>query len=199
MDVGAHAGQFARWISGIFPQARIYCFEPLPDPYAQLRIWADGQAGGRVSTFNVALGDRDADAVMQVHVDYTYSSSLLPATELTDALFPETRRRAPLPVKQERLDGLVERHRLDLKSDLLIKLDVQGFEDRVIAGGPHTFRHARACMIEVDLDQLYTGQPRFLDLVRALDELGLEYAGNLDQYYAPDGHVIYADAVFLRG
>jgi len=31
-----------------------------------------------------------------------------------------------------------------------------------------------------------------------LYDLGYKYAGNLNQIYAEDGHVIYADAVFVK-
>ena len=196
VDVGAHDGQFSQWMTALFPAARIYAFEPLPEPYAALAAWAAG--AGQVTTFNTALGDRTMEAEMQVNVDYTYASSLLPATALSDTLFPETRRKRALRVQQDTLDGVIERNKLELLPDVLIKIDVQGFEDRVIAGGNHAFRQARGCIIEVDIDELYTGQPRFVELVRTLDDLGLTYAGNLDQYCAPDGHAIYLDAVFLR-
>ena len=31
-----------------------------------------------------------------------------------------------------------------------------------------------------------------------LDDLGFNYAGNLDQNYDKDGHVIFLDAVFVK-
>jgi FkbM family methyltransferase len=199
IDVGAHEGQFSKWAARLFPDARLYSFEPLPAPYGKLSAWARAQSPpGRVTAFNVALGDIEANAEMQLHVDYTYSSSLLPATGLTGLLFPETRRRATIRVREETLDGVVKREHLTLVPDVLVKLDVQGFEDRVIAGGRDVLNNARACIIEVDIDDLYAGQARFPDLVLALDALGLRYSGNLDQYCAQDGHVIYVDAVFLR-
>ena len=33
MDVGSNTGQFAKKISKIFPKAKLFCFEPLPEPY----------------------------------------------------------------------------------------------------------------------------------------------------------------------
>src|SRR5438128_3120008 len=56
VDVGANEGQFAKWIMGIFPGAKLYAFEPLPGPYEKLAAWARSQ-GGSVRTFNLALGD----------------------------------------------------------------------------------------------------------------------------------------------
>lgn len=36
IDVGANTGQFARYISAIFPDANLYCFEPLSEPFKEL-------------------------------------------------------------------------------------------------------------------------------------------------------------------
>lgn len=43
IDVGANEGQFAKMILGKFPDAHIYCFEPLPDPFYKLRKWAESK------------------------------------------------------------------------------------------------------------------------------------------------------------
>ena len=81
---------------------------------------------------------------------------------------------------------------------ILVKLDVQGFEDRVIAGGETIFKMAAACIVEVCLDDLYEGQANFKQLLEMLDRLGFQYAGNLDKTYGKDGHCIFLDAIFLR-
>ena len=56
IDVGSNTGQFANYISTVFPKAQIYCFEPLPEPYALLQRWARSQHG-RVEAYNMAIGD----------------------------------------------------------------------------------------------------------------------------------------------
>jgi hypothetical protein len=52
--------------------------------------------------------------------------------------------------------------------------------------------------VEVNIDKLYDQQASFDRLVAQLHELGLRYAGNLEQVYADNGRVIYVDAVFRR-
>ena len=47
------------------------------------------------------------------------------------------------------------------------------------------------------MDELYEGQATFKDIVLLLQDLGYSYAGNLNQTYADDGHVIYIDAIFV--
>jgi len=81
---------------------------------------------------------------------------------------------------------------------MLIELDVQGYEDRGIFGGREMFRRARACILELNLDSLYEGQAAFEGIIPLLSHFGHQYAGNLDQVCAEDGHVIYADALFIN-
>jgi FkbM family methyltransferase len=197
VDVGANEGQFAKWISTFFPLAHIYAFEPLPGPYAKLKAWAERRPG-KVTTFNVALGDISKDVVMNLDLDHTPSSSLLMATSLNDRIYPHTRRRTTVSVRQESLDQALARVPVPLEPEILVKLDVQGYEDRVISGGQQTLARARACIIEVGLDQLYAGQACFPDLLRLLGQLGFAYGGSLEQAYDHDGHVVWFDAVFVR-
>jgi FkbM family methyltransferase len=196
IDVGANEGQFAREVRAALPGTAIYSFEPLPDVFSTLQAWTKTQRD--VRAFNVALGETDATMEFRICVEHHYSSSLLRSTPLNDATFPQTKNQTTAKVPVRTLDGWIEEQGLALEPELLIKLDVQGYEDRVIAGGAHTFGRAAACILEVNIDALYEGQARFVDLVGKLDALGLRYAGNLDQAHAPDGHVIFLDAVFVR-
>ena len=104
----------------------------------------------------------------------------------------------PVSVTLTTLDRVLSDLSVSLLPDILIKLDVQGFEDRVIRGGQETFRKAKACILEIGVDRLYDKQATFKDLVLLLDGLGYRYVGNLNQVFAADGHVIYVDAVFSR-
>lgn len=196
VDVGANLGQFARRALDAFPQAHIHSIEPLPEAFAALSRWA-GTTGGRVSVFNLAIGDSSGGEVeMFHHIAHSASSSLLRTTALTEAYFPQTGAQSTIRVPLRTLDDTLAG--LELPDDVLVKLDVQGFEDRVIRGGKKTLARARACIVEVDLDVLYHEQATFSSIERELSELGLRYGGALEQTYAADGHVMYSDVVFLR-
>ena len=194
LDIGANEGQFAREALKRFPQARVYSFEPLPSAFAQLASWASGV--DRVTPINVALGDCDTEMTINLHSDHSPSSSLLKRTDLSVELYPFTAAQKSVTVPVRRLDNLAAE--LSLEPPLLIKLDVQGYESRVIKGGEAVLAAAAACIAEVSIDALYEGQSTFSEIFAALDRLSFKYAGNLSQVHAPDGHVIYLDAVFLR-
>jgi FkbM family methyltransferase len=197
IDCGANEGQFARYISRFFPEAAVYCFEPLEQPFRVLSAWAATQ-GGRVTCFRAALGDQPGEALMHHHVSHTPSSSLLSTTQHEEALFPQTRAQSNVSVSVTTLDAALSKPGTPLKSQILLKLDVQGYEEHVLRGAADLLTKVQACMLEVCVDHLYVGQATFKDLVSLLSDRGLEYAGNLNQWYGNDGRVIWLDALFIR-
>jgi len=197
IDVGANKGQFAREIYRFFPDATLYCFEPLSDPFKQLSEWAN-QQNGRVKVLNMALGNDEGAVEMMEHMDHNTSSSLLQTTDVCKEVYPFTERQSPVSVGLTTLDLAVANLSEPIIPDIIIKLDVQGYEDRVIRGGFDTFRKAKACILEVSFDRLYENQATFKDVLLLLDELGYSYIGNLEQNYAENGHVIFIDAVFAK-
>lgn len=148
--------------------------------------------------FNVAIGDKEGDVDMYLHEDHSPSSSLLTTTKLTEMYYPFTKRQKSVHINLTTLDAALDEALSELSPEILIKLDVQGYEDRVIAGGGNVFSRASACIVEVCLNKLYEGQAEFTELATMLSGLGFRYGGNLDQVYGDDGHCIYLDAVFLK-
>lgn len=197
IDVGANRGQFAREVSAFFPQARLFCFEPLPGPYAELSAWAATQ-GGRVQCFDTALGEAAGEMPMHQHDDNLASSSLLAATDTCHALYPQTRAEHLTTIRIDTLDAVLGPALDAMPRDILLKLDVQGFEDRVLRGGPRVLAQCRAVILEVSIEPLYQQQADFHALSSLLHAAGLKYAGNLEQVYAEDGRVAFLDAVFRR-
>ncbi len=194
IDIGANTGQFAAIIHGLFPRARIYAFEPLPDCHQQL-MDNMREVPGFVA-FNVALGDQDGGGRIYRH-DFTPSSSLLPSSPLLKSAFPYTGQERLDTVSMRRLDTIAMQ--LELEDDLLVKIDVQGYEDRVILGGQQTLSRASVLIVETSFARLYEGQILFDGIYELVKNLGFHYSGSLDQMASPlDGRVLQADAVFIK-
>lgn len=197
IDVGANTGQFARMIAEFFPRAELYCFEPLDEPFGQLSAWAQTQ-NGRVHCLQLALGDQEGEAEMHLHEQHTPSSSLLASTTTTHRLFPQTQAERMTRIRVSTLDRALEDALGSMPREILLKLDVQGFEDRVLRGAERVLALCKAVVLEVGLDPLYEGQADFHGLAQLLHAAGFRYAGNLDQAYGEDGRVVYLDAVFVK-
>lgn len=197
IDVGANEGQFARLITGFFPHAQLYCFEPLPGPFQRLSDWARTQ-DGRVRCFPVALGDQEGEIEMHLHEQHTPSSSLLAATDTCHRLYPQTLAERKVPIRVSTLDRELGDVIVHLPPGTLLKLDVQGFEDRVLRGAERVLAKCKSVVLEVCVDPLYEGQADFFGLASVFQKSGFRYAGNFDQSYGPDGRVVFFDAVFVR-
>jgi FkbM family methyltransferase len=197
IDVGANKGQFAKEISKFFPQAKLYCFEPLDAPFRTLSEWAS-QQGKRVQCYNTALGESKGEVTMHQHEDHSPSSSLLATTDTCHALYPQTRAEHLTTIQITTMDEALAEALPGMPRDILIKLDVQGFEDRVLLGGRHVLSQCRAVILEVCVEPLYQSQANFQIINNLLYEAGFKYAGNLDQAFGADGRVVFLDAVFVR-
>jgi FkbM family methyltransferase len=194
LDVGANRGQFARSAREHFSNATIHCFEPLPAAADALEAWATTQ-NGKVVVHRMAVGATEGSARMWHHLDHDPSSSLLPTTSDNDQMFPQTVRRREIEVPVTTLDKSFAAASF---GRLLVKVDVQGFEDHVIEGGKKTFAAADVAILEISVRPLYEGQPKFAVILRKLEEAGLFYIGNLEQIHDPKGQPVYFDAVFAR-
>lgn len=198
LDVGANRGQFARVALEAFPVATIHCFEPLPEPYAQLAAWTNRVPDGRVLTYHTALGEAVTELAMYEHVGHTASSSLLARTQLATEMFPQTQATMVRRVPVTTLDNWLRDHAERIADPVLLKIDVQGYEAQVLRGAKASLPGIDTCIIEVSTVPLYDGQAGFDELVRLLAIAGLAYVGNLAQVHARDGRALFLDAVFRR-
>jgi len=194
LDIGANVGQFAKEIRGRIPNTQIYSFEPIKECFEKLE--QNMKSDSNFRAYNFALGDKSEDVEMHKSA-YSPSSSILKMSETHKNLFPHTKEHTTEKIKIKRLDDIAKD--LNLEKEIMIKADVQGFEDKVIAGGIETFKKAKAVLIENSFVKLYDGQPLFDDIYMKLKSLGFEYKGSLqkkvDRY---TGKIISEDSLFIR-
>lgn len=195
LDVGANTGQFALAIHKLLPNAMVYAFEPLRDCYEALVNNMKGVANFRA--FPIALGDKDCEERIHRN-EFSPSSSLLRMAVLHKMAFPYTTAESDETVTIRRLDGLVQD--LNIRDGVLVKLDVQGYEDKVIAGGYNTVAQASVLIVETSFRFLYEGQPLFDAIFDQVRQMGFTYHGNLLQLRDPrDDSILQADSIFLKG
>ena len=194
IDVGANTGQFARHFRGFRPDCLIYSFEPLRDCFAELQQTMADVPG--FTAFNVALGESDEETEF-FRSAYSESSSLLQMGESHKQLFPFTRDITTETVTLRRLDSYIDQ--IIVRGGLMVKIDVQGAEARVLRGGRLVLSKADAVVAEVGYLPLYVGQATLQELAELLDDCGLTFMGTIDQNLRPgDSLPIYGDALFVR-
>jgi FkbM family methyltransferase len=194
LDIGANEGQFARTARKILPDAKIYSFEPLPAPFSRL-CTAFGK-DAHFEAFPIALGSEPGEADFEVN-DFSPSSSFLPVTEALRRSYPYAARTSKTRVTVSTLDMWAEQY--DLERGILVKLDVQGYEDHVIMGGPRTFARASVVIAETSFTALYQGQPLYDDIYQLMRARGFRSAGMIvNGRDADTGEILDSDSIFIR-
>lgn len=165
IDVGANRGQYADDLRSNGYRGQIVSFEPLSDAYAALR--RRSAADDRWEVQRLALSD--VDEVLELGAADKFGSALRVGARLA-ALFPEA-----VPASFERVPAArLDEVELDLPPArrTLLKLDVQGYELRVLAGASGMLDHVGVVEAELSVVALYERQPLLADAIRALDGHG---------------------------
>lgn len=194
IDIGANDGQFAEEIHQKLPGAAIYSFEPIESVYKKLMV--NMRNVSNFKAFNVGLGEKSEKTTINKS-SFSPSSSLLRMATLHKKLYPKSAEIIEETAQIETLDNFLEQ--IDFRGNLLIKIDVQGYEDKVIKGGKKTFERARMLIVETSFVRLYEGQPLFEDVVLLLRDLGFSYCGSREQHWNKlTDELIYQDSIFRR-
>ena len=196
LDVGANTGQFARSVLALGYSGRIVSFEPLPSAHAAL-LGASRDAPGWEVAERCCLGEREGE--VEIHVsENSISSSLLPIRPEHVAISREAQYVAVERTPMHTLDAVAPRY-LGASRAPFLKIDVQGYEDRVLRGARETLGRVRGIQIELSLLPVYEGQLLFLPLVEWILGLGFTPVRFLPSFVDPrDGRWLQADGLFFR-
>lgn len=189
IDVGANVGDWSRTASSVFASSRILMFDGDPDNEPAL-LNTVGEIGSRSEYFLGLLGPEKKGAVTFCKPDIgTTGSSVLP--ELTS--FAKEAITLPMDTLDSLTDGA------DLRAPLLLKLDVQGFELKVLKGGERTLGLSEVVIMEVSPLPYNDGAPLFAEVVAFMNEKGFvafDLCGQLGR--ESDYALFQTDVVFVR-
>jgi len=194
IDVGAHAGESAVQFHELFPNAKIYSFEPLHDCFVKLNAAMKNVPNFR--SFNLALGDEEGR--LDIHrSEWSQSSSLLKMANLHKEAFPFSSGEILETIDINTLDNVAKE--LDLEDNVLLKIDVQGYEHKVIDGSRNILNRVKVIIIETSFSELYKGQPLFAEIYELLNGLDFVYSGSWGELKSPiDGAPLQQDSIFIR-
>lgn len=195
-DVGANTGQFARSLRKAGYTQQMISFEPLSIPHAQLL-----QASRNDSKWDIApraaIGDRDGEIEIHIAGNSVSSSALEMLDSHADAA-PGSAYIGSERVPLSQLDTLACNY-LKPGTRLFVKIDTQGYEDRVLDGATEILSEAHGLQLELSLVPLYQGQKLFDDLVERLHMLGFSIWAIWPGFCDPHtGRMLQVDATFFR-
>lgn len=194
LDIGANVGQAAVASAKLFPNAQVHSFEPLPSCVKQLQRNVSGLRN--VTVYPFALGAEEGKIPFNVN-SYSHSSSILPVAQTHRDAFPEAREEKAITVKVSTLDEISRN--IALRTPVLLKLDVQGYEDRVLRGGAETLKYVDHVVLEASFKPMYEGESLFMDIARTMEQLGFRFERPVSWLAAPQtNEILQMDALFVR-
>lgn len=137
IDIGANVGEYtliaAKYVG---PTGTVLAFEPLPMNFTLLKKSVDDNGFDNVVLSQLALSNKDGDAMLRVPGGSNAGvASLAAATETASSIL----------VHCARLDTVLDENALGRVD--VIKLDVEGFEPEVIEGAARTLEHDRPWLL----------------------------------------------------
>lgn len=194
-DVGANEGQTACELRRIFPEAKIYCFEPYEAAFRTLQQNLSGDPN--ICLERIAFGDHKGEATFYENAQ-SVTNSLLPNA-------PEAQLSQPasyaIPTGQSTvavttLDDFCGERAIS-QIDLL-KIDSQGYDLRILQGArKHLVEHRISfIVVEMLFAPLYSGQAYFHEIYGFLTGFGYQLVGLYAIHRSPAGDILWCDALF---
>lgn len=196
LDVGANKGQFGRLLRNAGYKGRIVSFEPLASARKDLVLACQKDTLWEVAP-QAAVGSEDGET--EIHVaGNSESSSILNMLDSHAIAAPESVYVGSEKVPLRRLDTFAQGY-LRRDAVLFIKIDTQGYEDRVIQGAPNILARAIGLQLELSLVPLYEGQKLYDEMIAQLKALNFVLWGVTPTFVDPkNGRLLQIDATFFR-
>ena len=142
-DVGANRGQTAKYMRKKFPEAKIYCFEPIKDTYELLQQKTK-ELG--LSYYNLALGAESGEVEVKVDVQNRNSTR--------NTLIKENTFHDPSAVKVEKvqvvkLADFCKQNHIE-KIDYL-KIDTEGYDLEVLKGATEMLEDGSIAFVQAEV------------------------------------------------
>jgi FkbM family methyltransferase len=192
LDVGANRGQFGTMLRQAGYRGPIVSFEPVHEAFVELAALAADDAAWSVR--QLALGDQPGTLPLNVTRSSSVSSFLPPTEEYTKAYSG---------VHVDRVEDVRVATLNSLAGELpfnriLLKIDTQGFDLRVVAGAGELLPRTVAIEIEMSVIPIYEGSPSYLDAFTRMQELGFTPTGIFPVASDAKMRAYEFDGVFVR-
>ena len=174
LDVGANFGQFGTDMRNMGYLGQIISFEPVNKCYQRLSSIADD----KWQIENFALGDKNSKEEINIS-NKTVFSSILDVNEIGKSNFSNS---IKVVGKQntlvKKLDDIINELVNNLnKRRIFLKIDTQGYDNRVIRGSLQTLEHVKILQTEISCKGIYMDTPSVSQRLEELLNLGFSITG----------------------
>ncbi len=196
LDVGANKGQYHNSLRRLGYSGKIISFEPLSDAYAELLKSSTKDPLWKIAP-RIAIGNEEGEISINI-AGNSASSSLLPMLDRHRNAAPESAYIGSETVKITRLDSICPSY-ISQDSQIFLKIDVQGYEQKVLEGSQGILPQVKAIQLEVSFVPLYQGDLIFGDMLDYMNHLGYALAYLNPCFFDVNKvQLLQADAIFCR-
>jgi FkbM family methyltransferase len=197
IDVGANVGQYVDEIRNIYKyKKRIVSFEPIKNAFDELTKRYNGDK--LWEGFNFALGD--SERVDYINISkHSASSSILKFNDEYLEKNKELDTVGKEGIHIFKLDDIFDKIIQKKSNNVLIKIDTQGYDKKVLIGAEKSLKKIKGIQIELSIKELYSGEALFLDVMNYLKIHNFDLYSLEPYYYDPNTHeLLQVEAYFLN-
>jgi FkbM family methyltransferase len=195
LDIGANSGQFGLQMRDIGYTDTIISFEPLKTAYNELIRKSPGDK--KWFKYNFALGNEEGMALINISKN-SYSSSLLQILPLHLNGDPDSEYIGQEEIEIRKLDSVFKSVCLG-KKHIMVKIDTQGYEMKVLEGSASSLPFITLLQIEMSLVQLYEGEILYNRMFEFLQSKGFELWSVENGFYdMKTGRLLQFDCIFYN-
>lgn len=196
LDIGANSGQFARNIQIYGYKGRIVSFEPVQSAYDELSKNAARQPGW--TAVRMGIGDESGEMDINVSGAFTLSSSFAAMCPKHLEVAPNTAYTSQERVVVRSVDDIFNDYCGD-GDRVFMKVDVQGYEAKVIRGSERSLPRIAGVQLELSLEPLYEGEVLVHEMIGLMLNKGYRLVNIEEGMSDPrTGHLLQCDCVFFR-
>ena len=195
LDVGANIGQYGKELREIGYKGKIVSFEPLSSAYKELckkvrrdELW---------EAHNFALGDKKETEIINI-AGNSFSSSLLDMLPSHLKAEPKSKYIGQEEIQIKTLDSIYSTLSSQTGS-IYLKLDTQGFEEKVLKGAENSLHNIDTIQLEMSLTPLYKDELLFNEMYQLLYQKEYRLVALEPGFTDGDtGQLLQIDGIFHR-
>lgn len=196
-DIGAHEGQTYYQYRNLFPEAKIYSFEPFPGTFKGLKIAQSNDP--LAQAFKVAISNQCGHQVFYSN-ESSGTNSLLESSKNIEQYYPSKLFNTldKIEVETTTIDQVTQNN--NISEIHILKMDVQGAELLALKGAIENLRKRSIYLIytEVSFVKMYENQVIFHELWSWLEQLDYTLYSLYNLYHGLQGQLVSGDAIFIR-
>ena len=190
IDVGANVGQFGLDIRRHGFKGQIVSYEPVNETFGLLTQTTRRNQPWKA--IQLGLGAAESERTINISGNDGLSSSLLEMGSLHLENFPDSATVSRQNISISTIDNQLVV--LGLRpQEIMLKLDVQGFEAEVLKGASQSISKIPLCYLEVSITPLYEGEVLLLPILIELSKYGHEVIDVFRGIKASNGQLLQLD------